>query len=587
MSAVATKEEEEEEEEEEGLVPGGLHSKFNKTGLEFLKSSFLRHVHEILEQGIPDGERNIGDTLRFSWSDLNCPQLEEKDPLLAIVAGEGMRGSIEIESFSLDGKWGYAYKKGLFKWSDSGTFSLAFKRLKVNIIMSIAIEEPSKQLKLFIRQGNADVEAEDVKIRMHSKGIMTQGIINLALPHIERMWRKPAELSKKIEEGANQNLSQIIRLLPVSYPLRSMVLGAAFHVGNLFQSQFDIKEDYCYWELSSVIVPTARYLEYLEKEAERQRAKEKDLKGTRSRFQRNRKKDAEESMPSASSALDDEPPLHPFSPLNFDFPQSGVPRLTRYPPTAGAQDHISYCLSEFTLNTFASSIFDLGLCEAMVEDWHELPGYLQRYIATVCRREPESVRIRGELTTRPELTIDSDNFVLTLNGFILVAADHCPELRASSDLSQEDEVESDENDPKCWKLYHKTHHQVLLRVIPRVDKDFIAKFAFEKIECSSVFEVVSGLSLRKRSTSGKESAKNTMLSIVENMIIVELLPRLYDIGEVGIPLTINEGCLFETTHMEQVPNALVFSGFMRLKEFGKKSASVDIDSETLSKTDDL
>ena len=61
------------------------------------------------------------------------------------------------------------------------------------------------------------------------------GIINVALPHIERMWRKPAELSKKIEEGVNENLAQIIRLLPVSYPLRSLVLGTAFHVGNLFQ----------------------------------------------------------------------------------------------------------------------------------------------------------------------------------------------------------------------------------------------------------------------------------------------------------------------------------------------------------------
>ena len=37
------------------VVPPGLHSKFNSSGLEFLKSSFLRHVHEILEQGIPDG----------------------------------------------------------------------------------------------------------------------------------------------------------------------------------------------------------------------------------------------------------------------------------------------------------------------------------------------------------------------------------------------------------------------------------------------------------------------------------------------------------------------------------------------------
>ena len=45
------------EEDESGFVPPGLHSKFNSSGLEFLKSSFLRHVHEILEQGIPDGER--------------------------------------------------------------------------------------------------------------------------------------------------------------------------------------------------------------------------------------------------------------------------------------------------------------------------------------------------------------------------------------------------------------------------------------------------------------------------------------------------------------------------------------------------
>ena len=51
---------------------------------------------------------------------------------------------------------------------------------------------------------------------------------------------------------------------------------------------------------------------------------------------------------------------------------------------------------------------------------------------------------------------------------------------------------------------------------------------------------------------------------------MELLPRLYEVGEVGIPLTINEGCLFETSRIDFVPHAFIFSGFMRLKEFGKK-----------------
>ena len=58
-----------------------------------------------------------------------------------------MKGRIVIDDFSIDGKWGYAYKKGVFKWSDSGTFHLAFKRLTVNIIMSIQIEGPERQLK--------------------------------------------------------------------------------------------------------------------------------------------------------------------------------------------------------------------------------------------------------------------------------------------------------------------------------------------------------------------------------------------------------------------------------------------------------
>ena len=61
------------------------------------------------------------------------------------------------------------------------------------------------------------------------------GIINVALPHIRNMWRRPAELSKKIEETANMNLKDIVRVLPVSYPLQREILGHVFHVGNLFQ----------------------------------------------------------------------------------------------------------------------------------------------------------------------------------------------------------------------------------------------------------------------------------------------------------------------------------------------------------------
>ena len=48
---------------------------------------------------------------------------------------------------------------------------------------------------------------------------------------------------------------------------------------------------------------------------------------------------------------------------------------------------------------------------------------------------------------------------------------------------------------------------------------------------------------------------------------VELMPRLFEIGEVGIPLTINEGCLFEASDILHLTNALVITGFMRLKEF--------------------
>jgi len=179
-SALGTDDKETSKEVEELVLPG-LHSKFNKSGLEFLKSSFLRHVHEILEQGIPDGERQVGDALRFSWSDLKCPQLEEKDPVLEIAAGEGMKGSIEIDAFSIDGNWGYAYKKGLFRWTDSGTFHLAFTKLRVNITMSITIEGPDKQLKLTIHSsrergcGSAGCRNQNEKRRRHDAGHHQRG----------------------------------------------------------------------------------------------------------------------------------------------------------------------------------------------------------------------------------------------------------------------------------------------------------------------------------------------------------------------------------------------------------------------------
>lgn len=565
-SALGTDDKETSKEVEELVLPG-LHSKFNKSGLEFLKSSFLRHVHEILEQGIPDGERQVGDALRFSWSDLKCPKLEEKDPVLEIAAGEGMKGSIEIDAFSIDGNWGYAYKKGLFRWTDSGTFHLAFTKLRVNITMSITIEGPDKQLKLFIRPGNADVEAQDVEIKMKSLGVMTQGIINVALPHIRHMWRKPAELSKKIEETANQNLKEIVRLLPVSYPLKREILGHSFHVGNMFQSQFDIAEEYCYWELSSVIIPTAVFAEFLEREEARERERETNKPGKpRLPNRRNRGGATEASAKSVSEEL------HPFSPANFLFPQPEVPKMTRHPAARGTEDHISYCLSEFTLNTWASSLYDLKLCEASLTDWEKVPGYLQRYIATFCRKEPDTVQIKGKLTARPEVTIEPDGAELRLEGWIVVAAERESmydifEPRADS-FGDDDEEEY----ASRWKMFHKTRHELRLRITPRVDKDFVAKFSFEKIDCKSTFEsTVSKTSgLKIGSKSGKDSARKTMLDIVENMIIVELLPRLYEVGEVGIPLTINEGCLFETRSIDFVPHAFIVSGLMRLKDFGKK-----------------
>ena len=57
------------------------------------------------------------------------------------------------------------------------------------------------------------------------------------------------------------------------------------------------------------------------------------------------------------------------------------------------------------------------------------------------------------------------------------------------------------------------------------------------------------------------------------------MPRLFEIGEVGIPLTINEGCLFEASDILYHSNALVITGFMRLKEFIGALSNVSNDDD--------
>lgn len=416
---------------------------------------------------------------------------------------------------------------------------------------------------------------------------MTQGIINVALPHIRKMWRKPAELSKKIEENANLNLKEIIRLLPISYPLQREVLGTAFHVGNMFQSDFEITGEYCYWELTSVIIPTAYLVDYLEKEETRGRelkGKEMELKRGKLRFQHVRRR---QNIVDATSLLTDNSPpplpLHPFSPANFDFDQPKVPKMTTHPATINSEDHISYCLSEFTLNTFASSIYDTGLCECLITDWDQIPGYLQRYISAFSRKEPSVVRIESKLSERPNISIGKSGAILKLTGWITVAADieKSEKSRKSVKTASAGVENTADAEFMDWSLFHKTHHELTCRVIPRIDNDFVIKFAFEKLDCTSVFErMVSNTSgLKSERQSVKQTARSTMLAIVENMIIVELLPRIYEVGEVGIPLAINEGCLFETSDILTEDHALIISGFMRLKEFGKKLSDESGSSE--------
>ena len=83
--------------------------------------------------------------------------------------------------------------------------------------------------------------------------------------------------------------------------------------------------------------------------------------------------------------------------------------------------------------------------------------------------------------------------------------------RESDDEEEEDEAKH----ASRWKMFHKTRHELRLRVTPRVDKDFVAKFAFEKIDCKSTFEVFCAEWLWRKGARAVE-LKKTFLTIVRN-----------------------------------------------------------------------
>ena len=60
---------------------------------------------------------------------------------------------------------------------------------------------------------------------------------------------------------------------------------------------------------------------------------------------------------------------------------------------------------------------------------------------------------------------------------------------AGGQASVPSEGAAEEDESRGWNFFHKTSHELRLRVTPRVDKDFVAKFSFEKISCTSEFEV--------------------------------------------------------------------------------------------------
>ena len=120
---------------------------------------------------------------------------------------------------------------------------------------------------------------------------------------ISHIWRKSARIALDVCLSVSPSLS--LNYFPSSLSPKTIATGtwqlvivpAAYLVYNLPlslslscflsslslpQSDFIITEDYCYWELSSVIVPTAYLVDYLEKEEARGKelkGKEKDLKG--------------------------------------------------------------------------------------------------------------------------------------------------------------------------------------------------------------------------------------------------------------------------------------------------------------------
>lgn len=398
--------------------------------------------------------------------------------------------------------------------------------------MSIGLE-PNKTLRIWIKPGNVRVEAEDVEIKMKSEGVMTQGIINVALPHLKNMFRKPEELSKKIEESVGANLKEIIKLLPTSYPLDETILGTNFFVGNLFQNDIVVDKDWCYWEMSSVIIPTIYLIRYLDRV--------KQEKG---------KKKQEHPVVQ----------LHPFDPANFDIEKPSVLNMTNNKETKGLDKHIYYCLSEFTLNTLGVSIYDLHLANFSITDWDLIPNYFQRYINMFCKKTPDHILIESQLTSRPMIKINTNGMELEIEGSLVVSAGVMSksETKIVQKLSGTEVIQRE--------LYHKTSHVLRLHITPRADPDFVVRFTFEKKDIKSQFQSVNF----HKPVKSEEPAKNTMLEIVENMIIVEILPRLYTIGEVGIPVAINDGCLFTETKIALKDHALLICGDIRMKEFGKK-----------------
>ena len=73
-------------------------------------------------------------------------------------------------------------------------------------------------------------------------------------------------------------------------------------------------------------------------------------------------------------------------------------------------------------------------------------------------------------------------------GWITVAANCEPNMKSMEHVKAESPSAAN-GEMLDWSLFHRTRHSLRFRMIPRVDKDFVIKFAFEKIDCTSDFEV--------------------------------------------------------------------------------------------------